>query len=57
MIGHLKGTQIPIPLWVNGESPESEPESVTIVRWIHPLPINEEIAFEEFARNNRRDAP
>lgn len=47
VIGYLENSQLPIPLRVqrNGNPPPSD--GLTIVRWIYPLPVEEEIAFRE----------
>ena len=41
--GFLEESACPIPLRVNGEPFKSQ--GLTMVRWIYPLPLNEEIAF------------
>jgi hypothetical protein len=43
LIGHLEDAACPIPLRVDGRPVESR--GTTVVRWIHPLPLLEEIAF------------
>ncbi len=45
ILGYLRDSELPIPLRVNGRMPVTEGDSVTLVRWIYPLPIEEEIAF------------
>jgi hypothetical protein len=53
VIGQLQGTSSPIPLRVNGEAPEHDDESLTVVRWIVPLEVKEEVAFPEaFGEND-----
>ena len=53
VIGQLEGAAIPIPMKVDGETPEVTDDSLTVVRWIHPLPVEEKIAFPEvFDENN-----
>ncbi|MHC5004230.1 MAG: hypothetical protein ACYTJ0_14040, partial [Planctomycetota bacterium] len=47
VIGRLEGAANPIPLLINGELPEHEEGSLTIVRWILPLDVNERLAFPE----------
>ena len=43
--GKLEGSPNPIPLRVNGERPEHDENSLTIVRWILPLDLNEPWRF------------
>jgi hypothetical protein len=45
IIGYLNGTECPIPLRVDGEPVQSE--GVTMVRWILPLPLDEDEAFPQ----------
>ena len=40
VIGHLANTPTPIPLRVDGKPPATV-KSLTVVRWIHPLPPDE----------------
>jgi len=46
VMGYLRDSELPIPLRVNGAKPVSEAGSVTMVRWIYPLPVREDIAFD-----------
>ncbi|UCD74829.1 MAG: hypothetical protein JSV91_13710 [Phycisphaerales bacterium] len=46
IIGYLRDSDLPIPLTVNGEPPRTT-DSLTVVRWIYPLPLNEDIAFRK----------
>ena len=43
VIGFLEDSACPIPLRVDGRPVRSE--GLTVIRWIHPLPLNEQIAF------------
>ncbi len=43
--GQLRGVATPIPVLVNEETPENDDNSLTLVRWIYPLPVEEQIAF------------
>ena len=55
IIGYLRNSDLPIPLTVNGDPPRAERDSLTVVRWIYPLPLDEDIAFrkpEEADPNN-----
>lgn len=47
IIGHLDNTDLPIPLTVGGNEPRSASGSLTVVRWIYPLPLDEDIAFQQ----------
>ena len=47
IIGYLRDTDLPIPLTINGDSPRTTGGSLTVVRWIYPLPLNEDIAFRK----------
>jgi hypothetical protein len=44
ILGFLEGSPIPIPLRIDGETPEST--GLTIVRWICPLPVEEDVVFQ-----------
>ncbi|MDY7107286.1 MAG: hypothetical protein SYC29_01490, partial [Planctomycetota bacterium] len=45
VIGYLRESACPIPLRVAGRTVNSE--GLTVVRWVHPLPLIEPIAFPE----------
>lgn len=45
IIGWLKNSELPIPLLADGEPVQSE--GLTIVRWIYPLPLREDVAFKD----------
>lgn len=47
IIGYLRDSDIPVPIEVNGDRPSTESGSVTMVRWIYPLPVDESIAFRD----------
>jgi hypothetical protein len=51
VVGELRGPHWPVPLSVDGERPEVEDDSMTVVRWVCPLEVHGEIAFPSaFAR-------
>lgn len=37
IIGHLQGTDLPVPLHVDGERLPAHPDSWTVIRWVTPL--------------------
>ncbi|MCH7571742.1 MAG: hypothetical protein IH891_02370 [Planctomycetes bacterium] len=41
ILGYLEDSPCPIPLRVDGKPPATAPGSLTIVRWIYPLPLDE----------------
>lgn len=45
VMGTLRNSELPIPLEIDGDRPNSE--GLTIVRWIYPLDLEEEIAFAD----------
>ncbi|HWB20983.1 MAG TPA: hypothetical protein VG711_11830, partial [Phycisphaerales bacterium] len=47
VIGYAVDSECPVPLRIgNGDSePPADPGSITVVRWIYPLPIEDSIAF------------
>jgi len=45
IIGYLENSDLPVPLRVNDADSTPMGEGMTLVRWIHPLPIEEDIAF------------
>ncbi|MCI0629904.1 MAG: hypothetical protein L0Y44_04540 [Phycisphaerales bacterium] len=49
IIGYLENSDCPVPLRVDGddEPPATADGSLTVVRWIYPLPLDEKIAFSE----------
>lgn len=50
VIGRLENSATPLPLRIEGE--EHETSGLTIVRWIYPLPLEEEIAFSGVLRQD-----
>jgi hypothetical protein len=57
ILGYLDDSELPIPLQVgpNGEKPAST--GVTLVRWIYPLPLEEDIAFPPPIEDEFDDSP
>jgi hypothetical protein len=47
IIGYLEDSQCPVPLRVDGDDEPPTSKGLTVVRWIHPLELNEQIAFPE----------
>ncbi len=47
ILGYLEDSPCPIPLRVDGRAPKTAPGSLTIVRWIYPLPLDEAKAFPD----------
>ncbi|TVQ54444.1 MAG: hypothetical protein EA377_05410 [Phycisphaerales bacterium] len=45
IIGHLRDSELPIPLRVNQSDQTPESEGLTIVRWVYPLPVETDLAF------------
>jgi hypothetical protein len=58
IMGTLEDSPMPIPFTVNDEVPRTEEGSRTIVRWIYPLPLVEDIAFARVeTEDEQADAP
>jgi len=54
IIGRLENSTSPVPLRVEGT--EHETSGVTYVRWIYPLPVEDEIAFSDvLSKDDARD--
>ena len=47
IIGYLDDSQCPVPLRVDGDDRPPKSEGLTVVRWIYPLDLDEEIAFRD----------
>lgn len=46
IMGYIRNSDLPIPFKVNGRTPVTEEGSVTLVRWIYPLPFDEDVGFD-----------
>ncbi len=51
IIGHLDQSPFPIPFSVDGDTPRVDDGSLTVIRWIYPLPLMNEIAFRSREQN------
>lgn len=51
IIGYLENSASPIPLRVGGRGEMVDSEGLTVVRWIHPLPLDESITFGRIVQN------
>jgi hypothetical protein len=47
VIGLLEDAPSPVPLRIDGETDIPVTNSMTVVRWVYPLPLNERLAFPE----------
>jgi hypothetical protein len=54
ILAHLEGTDLPFPLSVAGQTPEADPDSLIVVRWVCPLEMDE--TMERVAFRGSTDA-
>jgi hypothetical protein len=47
LIGYVENSPMPVPLRLNNNDEPPPSSGLTIVRWIFPLPLDEEAAFDE----------
>jgi hypothetical protein len=47
LIGYVEDSPMPVPLRLNNDDEPPPSSGLTIVRWIYPLPLDEEAAFSE----------
>jgi hypothetical protein len=59
IIGSLHDSPMPLPVLVDGEpvALDSQSESVTIVRWIYPLPLDETQLADDVNEEDRGERP
>jgi hypothetical protein len=49
VLGYLEDTACPIPIRLDGDDQPPISTGTTMIRWVYPLPLDEEIAFEQSA--------